>query len=59
MITAALFAATRSGYAFVGYILFCAIVSISATAFLPNYANRDISQEHDAPAAAPQAAALS
>jgi len=28
------------------YILFCAIVSISATAFLPDYTNRDISREH-------------
>ena len=29
------------------YILFCAIVSITATSFLPDYTNRDISQEHD------------
>jgi hypothetical protein len=28
------------------YIAFCAVVSISATAFLPDYTNRDISQEH-------------
>ena len=28
------------------YILFCAIVSISATAFLPDYTNRDTSREH-------------
>jgi MFS family permease len=59
LIATALFAATGSGYAVAGYILFCAIVSISATAFLPDYTNRDISQEHDAPQAAPQAAALS
>jgi hypothetical protein len=28
------------------YILFCAIVSIVATALLPDYTNRDISEEH-------------
>jgi hypothetical protein len=36
-------------------VLFCAIVSISATAFLPDYTNRDISQEHDAVAPAASA----
>jgi len=59
LIATALFAATRSGYAVALYILFCAIVSISATAFLPDYTNRDISREHDAPAAVPKAAASS
>jgi len=29
-----------------GYIAFCAVVSIIATALLPDYTNRDISQEH-------------
>ncbi len=57
LIATALFAATESGYAVALYILFCAIVSISATAFLPDYTNRDISQEHDAPADVPQTAA--
>ena len=33
----------------------CAIVSVSATAFLPDYTNRDISQEH-AYGAAPETA---
>jgi MFS family permease len=46
LIATALFAATGSGYTVALYILFCAIVSISATAFLPDYTNRDISQEH-------------
>jgi MFS family permease len=46
LIATALFAATGSGYAVALYILFCAIVSITATAFLPDYTNRDISQEH-------------
>ncbi len=59
LIATALFAATGSGYAVALYILFCAIVSITATAFLPDRTNRDISQEFDAPEVAPQAAALS
>jgi MFS family permease len=59
LIATALFAAFHSGYAVACYILFCAIVSISATAFLPDRTNRDISQEFDAPEAAPQAAASS
>src|SRR5271170_1046007 len=59
LIATALFAATGSGYAVAVYILFTAIVSLSATAFLPDYTNRDISQEHDAPQAAPQAVAAS
>jgi hypothetical protein len=59
LIATALFAAFHSGYAVACYIVFCAIVSISATAFLPDYTNRDISQEHDALDAAPQAAAIS
>jgi MFS family permease len=59
LIATALFAAFGSGYAVALYILFCAIVSIGATAFLPDYTNRDISQEHDALEAAPQAAASS
>jgi MFS family permease len=56
LIATALFAATGSGYAVALYILFCAIVSISATAFLPDYTNRDISQEHDFASAASTAA---
>ena len=46
LIATALLAAFGSGYAIALYILFCAIVSISATAFLPDYTNRDISREH-------------
>jgi len=59
LIATALFAAFGSGYAVAFYILFTAIVSLSATAFLPDYTNRDISQEHDAPQAAVQAAVSS
>jgi MFS family permease len=46
LIATALFAAYGSGYAVALYILFCALVTIAATAFLPDYTNRDISQEH-------------
>jgi MFS family permease len=46
LIATALFAWTGSGYAIALYILFCAIVSVTATAFLPDYTNRDISREH-------------
>ena len=45
IIATALFAATGSGYAVAIYILICAIVSIAATIPLPDYTNRDISQE--------------
>src|SRR5499433_1228343 len=56
LIATALFAAYGSGYAVALYILFCAIVSITATSFLPDYTNRDISQEHDIRSAASTAA---
>jgi len=46
LIATALLAATGSGYVIAGYIAFCAVVSIVATALLPDYTNRDISQEH-------------
>jgi MFS family permease len=45
LIATALFAATGSGYPIAAYIFFCAVVSVTATAFLPDYTNRDISQE--------------
>jgi hypothetical protein len=41
-----LLASTGSGYSVAIYVLMCSIVSISATALLPDYTNRDISQEH-------------
>jgi hypothetical protein len=41
----ALIATFGSGYAIAAYIFFCAIVSIVATALLPDYTNRDISGE--------------
>jgi MFS family permease len=45
LIATALLASTGSGYSVAIYILVCAIVSISATIFLPDYTNQDISQE--------------
>src|SRR5262249_31600515 len=45
IIATALFAATGSGYSVAIYILFSAVVSIAATSFLPDYTNRDISEE--------------
>jgi MFS family permease len=46
LIATALLAATGSGYAIAVYIAFCAVVSIIATVMMPDYTNRDISQEH-------------
>jgi MFS family permease len=56
LIATALLAAYGSGYVIALYILFCAVVSITATAFLPDYTNRDISQEHEIRSAASTAA---
>ena len=55
LIATALLAMLGSSYMIAAYILFCAIVSIISTALLPDYANRDISEEFArqvAPAAA-------
>jgi MFS family permease len=45
LIATALLAWTGSGYAIAGYIAVCAIVSIIATMLMPDYTNRDISEE--------------
>src|SRR5215468_5057732 len=45
IIATALFASTGPGYSVAIYILICAVVSVTATSFLPDYTNRDISQE--------------
>jgi MFS family permease len=47
LIATALFAGFGSGYAIALYILFCALISFAAAALLPDYTNRDISQEYD------------
>jgi len=41
-----IFSQYRSGYAIAGYILACAVVSLISTALLPDYTNRDISEEY-------------
>jgi len=45
IIATALLAAYGSGYVIGGYIAICAIVSIVATVLMPDYTNRDISEE--------------
>jgi MFS family permease len=49
LIATALLAATGSGYTIAVYILFCAVVSLIATAMMPDYTNKDISEEHNRP----------
>ena len=46
LIAAALLAWTGSGYAIAAYIAACAVVTIIATVLMPDYTNKDISQEH-------------
>jgi MFS family permease len=46
LIAAWLFAQYGSGYSIAAYILFCATLSLIATAMLKDYTNRDISQEY-------------
>jgi hypothetical protein len=46
LIATALLAATGSGYVIALYIFGCAIVSVAATAALPNNKDRDFAQDH-------------
>jgi len=46
LIATALLAWTGSGYTIAWYIAACAVVTIIATVLMPDYTNRDISQEH-------------
>ncbi len=46
IIATALLAAYGSGYVIAGYIAVCAVISIVATAMMPDYTGRDISEEH-------------
>ena len=55
LIATALLAVTGSGYVIALYILFCAVVSVAATIFLPDRTNRDISEEEAYGAAAERA----
>jgi MFS family permease len=45
IIATALFATFRSGYAVAWYIAACAVVSLIATAMMPDYTNKDISED--------------
>jgi MFS family permease len=58
LIATALLASTGSGYPVAIYIAVCAVVSITATVFLPDYTNQDISQE-EAYGTAPAGSSLS
>jgi MFS family permease len=53
IIATALFAAYHSGYAIAAYIAGCAVVSLIATALMPDYTGKDISAEYDSAAASP------
>jgi metabolite-proton symporter len=48
IIAGLLFGAFQSGYAIAVYIAACAVVSLIATAMMPDYTGRDISAEYDA-----------
>jgi MFS family permease len=50
LIATALLAWTGSGYVIAVYIALCAVISIVSAALMPDYTNRDISQEHPVPA---------
>jgi len=47
LIATALFAAYHSGYAIAVYIAVCAVISLIATAMMPDYTGKDISAEYD------------
>jgi MFS family permease len=46
LIATALFAGTGSGWAIAAYIFVCGVISLVATALMPDYTNRDISEEY-------------
>ncbi len=52
LIATALFAAYHTGYAVAIYIAACAVISLIATAMMPDYTGKDISAEYDAGAVA-------
>jgi MFS family permease len=47
LIATALFAAYHSGYAIAIFIAACAVISLVAAAFMPDYTGKDISAEYD------------
>jgi hypothetical protein len=48
LIATALFATYGSSYAISIYIAVCAVISLVAAAFMPDYTGKDISSEYDA-----------
>ena len=48
LIATALFATYRSGYAIAIFIAACAVISLVAASFMPDYTGKDISAEYDA-----------
>jgi hypothetical protein len=48
LIATALFAAYHSGYAIAIYIAGCAVISLVAVMFMPDYTGKNISAEYDA-----------
>jgi MFS family permease len=48
LIATALFATYHTGYAISIYIAACAVISLVAASFMPDYTGRDISKEYDA-----------
>lgn len=51
LIATALMASTHSGYAIALYIAACAVISLAATALMPDHTGKDISAEYDEDAA--------
>jgi len=47
LIATALYAYYQSGYAIAVYIAICAVISLVAVAFMPDYTGQDISAEYD------------
>jgi metabolite-proton symporter len=47
LIATALFATYHSGYAISVYIAICAVISLVAASFMPDYTGKDISKEYD------------
>ena len=48
LIATALFATYKTGYAIAIYVAACAVISLVAASFMPDYTGRDISAEYDA-----------
>ena len=47
LIAAWLFSKTHSGYTIAWFILACGVITLIATAMMPDYTNKDISEEYD------------